>query len=84
VPVFVTLPPSKYKVVEMNDRIPFFKLATTNGHKPYADGDRAQATIIGSLQLANKCKQDPSLIVVDVGGFLGTDTLYLQKHEITK
>ncbi len=78
VPVFVTLTPSQYKVVEMNDRIPFFKLATTNGHKPYSDGDKAQATIIGSLQLANKCKQDPSLIVVDVGGFLGSDTLYLK------
>ncbi len=85
VPVSVTLPPSQYKIVEMNDRTPHFKLATINGHKPYADGDKAQATIINSLQLVSKCKQDPSLIVVDVGGFLGSYTLYLKnKHEITK
>ncbi|CAF4079314.1 unnamed protein product, partial [Adineta steineri] len=54
----------------MNDRLPSFKLATLYGEKPYADGDRAQATVVQSLQLVNKCKQDPSLIVVDVGGFL--------------
>ncbi|CAF0712227.1 unnamed protein product [Adineta steineri] len=60
----------------MDDRLPSFKLATTNGGKPYADGDRAQATVVESLQLVNKCKQDPSLIVVDVGGFLGDFGLY--------
>jgi hypothetical protein len=79
-----TLPPSQYKVVEMNDRVPSFKLATIDGHKPYADGDRAQATVINSLQLVSKCKQDPSLIVVDVGGFLGSYIFYLKKHEINK
>ena len=67
----VTLPPSQYKVVEMNGRRPFFKLATTDGNKPYADGDRAQDTVVNSLQLADQCKRDPSLIVVDIGAFLG-------------
>ncbi|CAF1350256.1 unnamed protein product [Adineta ricciae] len=68
--------PSKYKVVTMDDRVPFYKLATIDGNKPYADGDRAQATIFHSLQLTQKCKQDPSLIVVDIGGFLGDFGLY--------
>lgn len=66
-----TLPLEQYKVVEMNDRVPSFKLASVSSEKPYADGDRAQATVVNSLQLVNRCKQDPSLIVVDVGGFLG-------------
>ncbi len=78
------LPPSEYEVVEMDDRIPSFKLATINGRKPYADGDRAQATVVDSLQLVNKCKQDRSLIVVDVGAYLGSHTLYLKKREIIK
>jgi hypothetical protein len=84
VPVLVTLPPSQYKIVEMNDRVPSFKLATIDGQKPYADGDRAQATIVDSLQLVNKCQQDPSLIVVDVGGFLGNYISYLNKQKIIK
>ncbi|CAF3926151.1 unnamed protein product, partial [Rotaria sordida] len=46
-----TLPPTQYKVVEMNDRVPSFKLATNSGKPPYADGDRAQTAIINSLQL---------------------------------
>ena len=71
VPVLYTLPPTHYKVVELNDRVPSIKLATDDGNKPYADGDRAQIAIIDSLKLVNKCKQDPSLIVVDIGGFLG-------------
>ncbi|CAF3180888.1 unnamed protein product [Rotaria sp. Silwood2] len=37
---------SQYKVAEMNDRVPVFKMATVDGQKPYADGDRAQATVI--------------------------------------
>jgi hypothetical protein len=49
-----------------------------------ADGDRAQATIVDSLQLVNKCQQDPSLIVVDVGGFLGNYISYLNKQKIIK
>jgi hypothetical protein len=82
--VEAALPPlmsksSQYKVVEMNDRLPSFKLATINGGKPYADGDRAQATVIHSLQLVDKCKQDPSLIVVDVGAFLGSHSSHLNK-----
>ncbi len=77
-----SLPPSKYKLVEMNDRLPSFKLATIHGEKPYADGDRAQATVIHSLQLVDKCKQDPSLIVVDVGALLGTHSFYLNKYMI--
>jgi hypothetical protein len=55
----------------MNDRKPFYKLATFDGKKPYADGDRAQATVVQHLQLVENCKKDPSLIVVDVGAFLG-------------
>jgi hypothetical protein len=71
--VLITLPPSKYKVVMMDDRVPSFKLATFDGQQPYADGDRAQATVINSLQLVKKCKEDPSFIVIDVGGFLGNN-----------
>lgn len=67
----VTLPPSQYKIVEMNVRKPFFKLATVDGQKPYADGDRAQETVVNSLKLVDQCKQDPSFIVVDIGAFLG-------------
>ena len=55
----------------MNDRVPSFTLATVNGHPPYADGDKAQATVISSLQLMKRCHSDPSLIVIDVGAFLG-------------
>ena len=55
----------------MNDRQPSFKLVTQDGNKPYADGDRAQAKIVDSLQLRDKCQRDPSLVVVDVGAFLG-------------
>ena len=70
-PPLSTLPPTQYKVVEMNDRQPSFKLATLDGNKPYADGDRAQAKVVDSLQLKDKCRRDPSLVVVDVGAFLG-------------
>ncbi len=77
-----SLPPSKYKLVEMNDRLPSFKLASNHHQKPYADGDRAQATVIRSLQLVDKCKQDPSLIVVDVGALLGNHSSHLNQHMI--
>jgi hypothetical protein len=70
-PTFVTLPPSAYKTVKMDDREPTYKLATIDGKKPYADGDRAQATVVKHLQLLENCKRDPSLIVVDIGAFLG-------------
>jgi hypothetical protein len=70
--------------VEINDRVPSFKLATADGKKPYADGDRAQATVVDSLELVRKCKQDPSLIVVDVGGFIGNYILHLNKQKIIK
>jgi len=63
----------------MNDRLPFFKLASNYHRQPYADGDRAQATVIHSLQLIHKCKQDPSLIVVDVGALLGNHSSHLKK-----
>ena len=66
-----TLSSSRHKVVEMNDRQPSFKLATQDGNKPYADGDRAQAKVVDSLKLKDKCRRDPSLVVVDVGAFLG-------------
>ena len=68
----IPLSHSEYKVVEMNNRRPFFKLATVDGQKPYADGDRAQEAVVNSLQLVDQCKRDPSFIVVDVGAFLGT------------
>ena len=66
-------PPGQYNVVEMNTRLPSFKLATMiNGTKPYADGDRAQEKIVDSLQLVDRCRKDQSIVVVDVGAFLGT------------
>jgi hypothetical protein len=69
----------------MNDRLPSFKLATSSdGEKPFGDGDQAQGTIIDSLQLVKKCKQDPSLIVVDVGAFLGNHSSHRNKHELTR
>jgi hypothetical protein len=71
--------------MQMNDRLPSFKLATSSyNEKPFGDGDQAQATVIDSLQLVNKCKQDPSLIVVDVGAFLGNHSSHRNKHELTK
>ena len=69
--ILPTLPPSKYKLVEMNDTLPFFKLATIEGHKPHADGDRAQQRIMKNLRLQDKCRRDPSILVADVGAFLG-------------
>ncbi len=64
-------PTVMYKIIHMNDREPFYKLATLNGHKPYADGDRAQATVVKHLQLVDKCRKDPTLIVIDVGAYVG-------------
>ena len=61
----------QYKVVEIKKSNTIFKLATIDGHPPYADGDRAQETILESLQLSVRCKHDSSLVVVDVGAFLG-------------
>jgi hypothetical protein len=58
-------------VIDMNDRIPSYKLATKFGDKPYADGDRAQAKVLDELHLYGVCQRDPSTIVVDVGAFLG-------------
>ena len=55
----------------MNARKPTYKLVTINGQKPDVNGDRAQATVVEHLQLVENCKRDPSLIVVDVGAFLG-------------
>ena len=60
-----------YKVIEMNDRQPVYKLVTLDGGKPYADGDRAQGTVVEYLQLVQKCREDPSLIVVDIGAYIG-------------
>lgn len=68
--------PDQFKLVEMNSRTPVFKLATSDGKQPYADGDRAQGTVVESLQLADRCRRDPSLIVVDVGAFLGMVALF--------
>lgn len=63
----------------MNDRKPSYKLVTLNGEKPYADGDRAQATVVEHLQLVDQCQEDPSLIVVDIGAYLGNLTCTIQK-----
>ena len=79
-PSTLTTPPLQYKVAEMNDRLPTFKLATSTGDKPYADGDRAQATVVNWLELPKKCKQDPSLIVVDIGAFYGNIFSYYIFH----
>ena len=60
-----------YKVIEVNDRQPVYRLATLNGQKPEVNGDRAQATVVKHLKLVEKCRRDPSLIVVDVGAYVG-------------
>ena len=73
VSIIVKTPTLTYKVIDMNDRKPSYLLATFNGKKPYADGDRAQATVVEHLRLVDNCKRDPSLIVVDVGAFLGNN-----------
>ncbi len=65
----------------MNDREPYYQLATFNGVPPYADGDRAQGTVVKNLKLAEKCREDPSLIVVDVGAFIGNTRQ--QKNQIS-
>ena len=62
-----------YKVIEMDDQQPVYQLATVNGRKPYADGDRAQGTVVQHLRLVDKCRDDPSLIVVDVGAYVGNN-----------
>lgn len=72
----IELPPSdmpvyKYQSVEMEERSPIIVLATEDGNKPHDDGDQAQATVVASLQLMDACKQDSSLVVVDVGALLG-------------
>ena len=69
--LIVKSPTLTYKVIVMDDRQPFYKLATVNGKKPEVNGDRAQGTVVKHLQLVERCRRDPSLIVVDVGAFLG-------------
>ena len=64
----------------MNDRKPYYNLATFNGRKPYADGDRAQATVVKHLNLVESCRNDPSLIIVDIGGFIGN--IYKSQKQI--
>jgi len=56
-------------VVNMNDRIPSYKLATRNGSKPYTNG--ARTTLLDILHLHDKCQQNSSTTVVDVGANLG-------------
>lgn len=68
-----------YQVIEMDDRQPVYKLATLNGQRPYADGDRAQGTVVQQLQLVDKCREDPSLIVVDVGAYIGNNHHHRRK-----
>lgn len=60
-----------YKVIEVNDRRPVYRLATLDGRKPEVNGDQAQATVVEHLKLAEQCQRDPSLIVVDVGAYVG-------------
>ncbi|UJR32301.1 hypothetical protein I4U23_019765 [Adineta vaga] len=69
-------PKSSEIVIEMDNRIPTYKLATQSGNKPYADGDRAQAKVLEEIHLYETCQRDPSTIVVDVGAFLGDFGLY--------
>ncbi|CAF3046997.1 unnamed protein product [Rotaria sp. Silwood2] len=61
-------------VVNMNDRMPSYRLATRNGSKPFTGG--ARATIFEKLQLYDTCKKDTSILVVDVGAKLGDFGLY--------
>ena len=74
--LIVRSPTLTYKVIVMDDRQPSYKLATLDGNKPDVNGDRAQATVVEHLQLVEKCRRDPSLIVVDVGAFLGRIGLF--------
>lgn len=57
-------------VVDMNEQTPAYKLATRNGTKPFTDD--ARVTIFEVLNLYDKCRQDSSTIVVDVGANSGT------------
>jgi hypothetical protein len=78
--LIVRSPTLTYKVIVMDERQPFYKLATVDGKKPDVNGDRAQATVVKHLQLVDKCRRDPSLIVVDVGAFLGRMGLFPQPN----
>lgn len=80
--VIIKSPSLAYKVIKMNDRKPYYKLATFSGRKPYADGDRAQARVVEHLQLFKNCHEDPSLIVVDVGAYLGEFCKYCFQQRV--
>ena len=50
---------------------PPFYVASHEEGPPFVDGDMAQSTILEQLDLWARCREDPSLLVVDVGGYLG-------------
>ena len=61
-----------YEVVTMSDRKPLYKLATIYNQQLHVHEHRVLASVIKYLKLSEKCRDDPSLIVVDVGAFVGT------------
>ncbi|CAF1401864.1 unnamed protein product [Adineta steineri] len=63
-------------VIEMNDRVPTFKLATKSGEKPASESDQGLNQLYEELHLQETCQRDSSTIVVDVGASLGNFGLY--------
>ncbi len=64
------------KIVEINDRQPSFKMHIYEGYEIASDRNRAQAKLLNSIKLYDKCQQNPKLIVVDIGASLGQFGLY--------
>lgn len=58
-------------IVDMDDRVPSYRLATRDGVKPYVSGNVAQAKLLEDLLLYETCQKNPSTTVVDVGSYLG-------------
>lgn len=62
----------KEKLMDINDRLPSYKLYTYEGYDPSNSRFRAQAKLLDKLKLHEKCQQTPGTIVVDVGASLGS------------
>lgn len=60
-----------YKVVEINDRQPSYKLYVYERYDIDVDRKRAQAKLLDNIKLHDKCQQNPKTIVLDVGASLG-------------
>ena len=64
------------KIVEINDRQPSFKMYIYDGYEISSDRNHAQAKLLDSIKLYDKCQQNPKFLVVDVGASLGQFGLY--------